>query len=156
MEIIFVVLGIAGGGILSAVLLRYVLKNDKLRVLFFDTKKTCEMKSIKPKNGVIKIGKKSWDVTKEKTYMLKNGRNINPFMILTHDSSKAVDVTSKKVKTKTSPDETTALLNLSVLNKLLEPTSSLGNKTALGFSMVMFVFGIATGIALVSMGVVTL
>ena len=156
MDLLFAMGGLAGGAILTAVLLIFVLKNNKLKILFFDTEKTCEMKQLTPKDGKIKIGKKSWDITKEKTYMLKSGRNINPFMVLAHDSSKAVDVTSKKIKTKTSPDETTALLNLSVLNKLLEPSSSLGGKTALGFSMVMFVFGIATGIALVSMGIITL
>jgi len=156
MSWLFGILGLAGGIALTAVLLLFVIKNNKLKILFFDTEKTCEMKQITPKDGKIKIGKKSWDITKEKTYMMKNGRNINPFMVLTHDSSKAVDITSRKLKTSTSPDETTALLNLSVLNKLLEPTSSLGGKTAIGFSMIMFIFGIVTGIVCVSMGVITI
>lgn len=148
-----------GGGIGIAIVIAVLVykkfsKGEKTKILYFDTDKTCKLKTMDSKEGKVKFDKKTWNITKENAYMFKERKNVFPFMVLTHDSSKSVDVMAKKVKG-VKPEEMSSLLNMNVLKMLLEPTGIMGGKFAIGFSIIMLCFGMCIGVVLVSVGIIT-
>lgn len=149
-----------GIGIGTAIIVGYFVlkkfgKTSTMKILYFDTDKTCNVDSHDVKDGKVKIGKKIWDIAKENTFMLKEKGRIFPFLVLKHDSSKSVDVVSRTGTKGVKPEEMASLVNMSVLKQLLEPVGSLTGKFAIGFSIVMLILGLVIGIVLVSLGVIS-